>query len=65
MSKLFVHALLTPITQGLINVWMNRDWIVFAERGEINVSTAQSGSFTTSGSRDHIVTAFIDKVQWE
>lgn len=53
ICQLFVHALLTPIAWGRMNVLTNRDWIVFAERREINVSAAQSGSFTTSASGDH------------
>jgi len=47
-----MHALLISITWGRMNVLTNRAWIVFAERREINVSAAQSGSFTTSGSGD-------------
>jgi len=50
--QLFMHALLISITWGRMNVLTNRAWIVFAERREINVSAAQSGSFTTSGSGD-------------
>lgn len=54
-------ALLTPIAWGRMT---NRDWIVFVERREINVSAAQSGSFTISVQEIYAMGIDIQQYVW-